>query len=130
MVAIEEASDGVQRLALSPAFPHQRLVSVCVLDPRPALHGNIPPLPLRESRCCIDRLNPQPEADIGISKDSPRVLTRQPSRKDATQKATLTQSGDDQKCYVHLCLGLVILAVTIFEGNLGSLQNVDNMLID
>lgn len=41
---VEETSYGMQRLALSPAFPHQSLVGFRVLNPRPALHEQHPPL--------------------------------------------------------------------------------------
>jgi hypothetical protein len=44
MVTIEETSYGVQRLTLSPSFPHQSLIGICVLNPCPALHEQHPPL--------------------------------------------------------------------------------------
>ena len=44
MVTLEEPSDRVQGLTLTPALPHQRLIGFGVLDPPPVLHMQHPPL--------------------------------------------------------------------------------------
>src|SRR4030095_15507852 len=100
MVTIKKTSDGVERLTLAPALPHQSLVGLCVLNPRPALHEQHPPS-IRESRCCIDQLNPPPEADacrvpkadIGVDLSSLHCQYYWPCYTDSPQKRTLIYQG-------------------------------------
>lgn len=66
MVAVKELSDMLERIAFAPALPHQGLLGFRIVDPLSLLHGNTPAAPAALV-CCIDRLNPQPVADIDYS---------------------------------------------------------------
>ena len=62
MVPVEQLGDLLQRLAASPAFPHQRLLAFRVIDSLAHLQHSR--CLWQASVCCIDQLNPPSEADI------------------------------------------------------------------
>ena len=66
MWPIKQCCNLVQGLAPVPAIPHQALLAVGVVNPRPVRHPQYPCCSWQSSVCCIDQLNPRSEGDFAV----------------------------------------------------------------
>ena len=67
-VKIWSAIGRFQRIAFPPAIPHQCFVCFGVMNPRFTGHSATLLLYSKIVVCCVDRLKPQPKADMGFSR--------------------------------------------------------------